>query len=271
MGYIRPMVRMTFFFILLSSLLACGDDSRPTSDASFDTGTMDGSIPDATADDGVPDATPDAMDATPDAMDAAPDAADATADAMDGSADAGDATADGGDASSDATADAADAALGPWNYFDTATAGSSYAAGDCGEAGDYDESRTLGAPDCTDCRDYCPTAGGTTGLTPCSWFTGTATPGTLTGELAAPVMARQVRVWVTYSAPPGDITEVAIAPSASGTFTPLTGAMNVTTCGTPRMGDDHTMTFDLASPTMVGAVRVSVSTYNTGVDAVGVR
>jgi len=259
-----------------------GDDAATAElDASDDaTAALDAGLDAELSIDAGDDAGTAATDAGPAPSDAGPAPLDAGTDAgvpaVDAGRDAGisatDAGTDAGVPVADAGVDAALPDAGPvvWQYASSATADSFYPAGDCSETGDYTAARAVGTPDCTDCTDYCPT--GVTGITPCSWFAATSTTQTITLTFATPITASEVRVWTTYTAPPGDISEVAVAATSAGPFTALTGGSPVVAaCMSPRSADDYTVTFPVPASTTVGAVRITVTMYLTGIDAVGIH
>ena len=235
-----------------------------------DAGTMDAGATDAGATDaGTTDAgTTDAGTTDAGTMDAGTMDA-GTTDA--GPRDAGpvDAGRDSGPLDAGDVGPPMDSGPSPWTYATSATAPTSYLAGDCAEMGDYDTSRIPGAPDCPACEDYC-TGRGTTGFTPCSWFAGTNVATELIVTFASPGMPSEVRIWTAAQLPPGEITEVAVAASAAGPFVDLPPGTAVTTC-TPAADDRSSLTLAVPGGASVGAVRVRVSGYNTGIDAVGMR
>jgi hypothetical protein len=256
--------------LFLLALAACANGGRGSPDAAGDAGpgdaggpdARDAASPDSGMDAGGPDAAPsDAGGPDADRRDAArPDA---------GPADAGGPDAGGPDAGLDAgpgDGGGTDAGGGGYQYASSATVSSSYPAGDCAELGSYDESRVVGSPDCADCTDYCAADS-----TPCSWFPAVTGPAELVARFSPAVVATSLRVHLTYSSPPGDVTEVAVAATDAGPFSVVGPGTAIAGCGVPRGPDDHTLTYSLAGGSAIGAVRVRLADYNTGIDAVGLR
>lgn len=141
--------------------------------------------------------------------------------------------------------------------------------GDCSETGPYDATRAIGAPDCANCLDDCPPGEGP-GITPCSWFSQLPSQW-LELTFDTPMTPTELRLWVTYTAPPGSILRVDVAPSETGPFTTLSGGAPVTPCDTPRTDDAYTLTYGLDGSTTVGAARLLVNASDIGIDAVGMR
>lgn len=151
-----------------------------------------------------------------------------------------------------------------------------YPAGDCNEKDNYQANYILGASDCADCFDYCTTSDG--GL-PCSWFSGTDYPNNggevdyITLSLEQPVSdGVELVVWTSFAIDPLlELAEVSVAPSTAETFTSLDNGNYDASCSLSRAALDQTVRYDLgAIDFAVGAVRIGVSSWEIGIDAVGV-